>query len=106
MRKQAKPISGNVSSRRGQVKPNNLQLQFQSTNSSSNQNTLNETFVVDNAKESARQAVSTPPHKRMIPGPIRNNVRSPAVSKKAKQKWELIERKVRFLGAILCKKKH
>lgn len=89
MRKQAKPVSGNISSRRGQTKPNNLSSQFQAA---SNQN-MNETFVVDNAKETARQ-VGTPPNKRMIPGPTRNNVRSPAVSKKAKQKWELIERKV------------
>ena len=91
MRKQAKPVSGNVTSRRaGNMRPNNLQTQFHQTGQG-----MNDTFVVDNNTNSnSRQNITTPPSKRSIPISTRANVRSPAVSKKAKQKWELIERKV------------
>jgi len=97
MRKQAKPVSGNVSSRRG--RPTNLQLQFQQRQqqtANNTQNNLNDTFVVDgrpNTANTNNQGMATPTGKRMIPSP-RHNTRSPAVSKRAKQKWEIFDRKV------------
>lgn len=91
MRKQAKPISGNITSRNStRGRPNNLQLQFQSQ---ANQN-LNSTFVIADTKN--KQLPSTPT-KRRIPSPTKG-IRSPAVSKKAKYKWEILERKVTDLS--------
>ena len=100
MRKQAKPVSGHITSRRAGPRPANLQLQFQQQHQSSNNN-LNETFVVDERTTSAAKHAVTPtgkglPATRRMGGaasPARG-IRSPAVSKKAKQKWEVLDRKV------------
>ena len=89
MRKQAKPVSGNVTSRRG--RPANLQLQFQQQQGSNR----NETFVVD---ERAKQGMVTPTNKRKNIASPGRGIRSPAVSKKAKQKWEVLDRKVKDWG--------
>ncbi|XP_066929588.1 kinesin-like protein KIF21A isoform X3 [Clytia hemisphaerica] len=85
MRKQAKPVSGNVAARRG--RPANLQLQFQQQQNSN----LNETFVVD---ERTKQGMVTPTNKRKNIASPGRGLRSPAVSKKAKQKWEVLDRKI------------
>lgn len=88
MRKQAKPVSGNVSTRNTRSRPNNLQLKFQATG---NNQGLNATFVVD-SKDG--ELPVTPKKKGRIPVSSNLAARSPAVSKKAKHKWELLERKV------------
>lgn len=89
MRKQAKPVSGNVSTRNNtRSRPNNLQLKFQATG---NNQGLNATFVVD-SKDG--ELPVTPKKKGRIPVSSNLAARSPAVSKKAKHKWELLERKL------------
>lgn len=52
-------------------------------------NSLNATFVVEEKSDGSPQ---TPP-KRITASPAKG-VKSPAVSKRAKQKWEILERKV------------
>ena len=76
MRKQAKPVSGNVSSRRG--RPANLQLQYQQQHQQQSSNNLNETFVVDeraNTKQASGMVTPTgkginglPATRRLGPG--------------------------------------
>ena len=108
MRKQAKPVSGHITSRRAaSSRPTNLQLQFQQQQqqqqqSQSSNNNLNETFVVD--ERSSAKHVVTPTGKGLAAtrrmggaGSPARGIRSPAVSKKAKQKWEVLDRKVRVL---------
>lgn len=105
MRKQAKPVSGHITSRRAASRPTNLQLQFQQQHQSSNNN-LNETFVVD--ERSSAKHPATPTGKGIAAtrriggaGSPASRIRSPAVSKKAKQKWEVLDRKVRVLKALI-----
>ena len=104
MRKQMKPISGNLGqTKTHQKRANNLQLAFQ--------NQMNSTFVIEdkdgNPGEDPR-AHSAIPRPRELPSPATpptgktnkdslaaaKTNRSPAVSKRAKTKWELLDRKV------------
>lgn len=91
MRKQAKPISGNITSRSTRNRPNNLQLQYQG---SANTN-ANSTFIIDNGAASTTTTVE-PPTTPTSTNPANTSKvgRSPAVSKRAKQKWEIFERKI------------
>jgi len=94
MRRQAKPVSGNISTRNNRsalsTRPNNLQLQYHQQP----QGTLNTTFVVDSKDGgSAEREEPKTPTKRAIPTAVKGT-RSPAVSKRAKQKWEILDRKL------------
>ncbi|XP_065653153.1 kinesin-like protein KIF21A isoform X1 [Hydra vulgaris] len=91
MRKQVKPVSGKVQSS-GQTRPNSLQTQFQSATN------LNTTFLVETITTSIPE---TPPSVLHDPSRFESpskSLRSPAVSKKAKQKWEILERKLTDLA--------
>ena len=73
----------------------NPQLQYQQVQA----NSLNATFVVEEKSDDSPQ---TPP-KRITASPAKG-VKSPAVSKRAKQKWEILERKVRKTAPYLSRK--
>ena len=73
----------------------NPQLQYQQAQV----NSLSATFVVE---EKSDESPQTPP-KRITTSPAKG-VKSPAVSKRAKQKWEILERKVRKTATYSTKK--
>lgn len=126
MRKQVKPISGQVGNAKNPRRPNNLQLAFQDATQ------LNSTFVVEqgllpdwdgfptsvNKETVAQRAPSSPspvskepnlaPRTPTTPTGSRPSTssassklgRSPAVSKRAKTKWEILERKVALVFVL------
>ena len=96
MRKQVKPVSGRINTQTlNQTRPNSLQTQFQTATN------LNTTFLIETITPAVPE---TPPPILQDPsrfGSPSKSLRSPAVSKKAKQKWEILERKVFFIFIFL-----